>query len=325
MKYYLLAVCLSALACGQSESTVYSTDINGHRVAESTTTTSDKGVRTELGQSINNGQVPLQQVEERVLSTGPDGTTTERITRKFDPNGQLQDTERTVIVEQKQPDGGSTVRSTTYRTDINGNQEEALRSTVDTHKQGDSTTTQTVIERPSINGSFETAEKRSAVSTTSGDVTQETETVYRPSQNGDLVEALRQAKEQRKSGDTVTANTAFYEPDVTGTLALARQVVSTTKKNPDGSERSEIDLYARAADGTVQENGAPQQIKEQQIISREKGPGGEVIETLSVRRPTLGDPTHLGLAEKLSETVCTGKCDPATPPPPAAPAGNSRP
>ena len=72
---------------------------------------------------------------------------------------------------------------------------------------------------------------------------------------------------------------------------------------------TEVNLYQRSIDGRIQERGAPQQIKEQQVIERRKVPDGSVVETLSVRHPSLSDPTKLGGLQPLSETVCTGKCD----------------
>jgi hypothetical protein len=322
----LVSVILAgAVGLAQSTTTQYTTDINGHRVETSSSTSSD-GLRTERSRSLNGRDVPLEQIEEHVVSESPDGKVTERIVRKYDPTGQPQATEKVILQEQKRADGSSTVQATTYRSDLNGHMQEAERSTTESRKQGDSTITETAISRPTINGSFETTEKRSVTTQTSGDLTQENETVYRRSGSGDFYPALREVKELRKAGEKTTENMAFYEPDMTGQLALARQTASTTTKNPDGSEVTEVNLYARAADGVVQDDRAPQQIKEQQIISREKGPGGEVIERLSVRRPTTADPKRLGALQEISETICKGKCDSATPPaqPPTGP-GNSRP
>jgi hypothetical protein len=309
-----------ALALAQSTTTTYTTDLSGHRV-EAATSTSTDGIHTEISRSLNGREVPLQQTDERVISEGPAGKVTERITRKYDPNGQLQQTERIVTREQKRPDGSSSVQSTTYRSDVNGQMQEAERTTTESRTQGQTTTTDTTIERPTINGAFETTEKRSLASRTAGDTTEENETVYRRSGSGDFYPALRQETEVRKAGDRTTENTTYFEPDVTGQLALARRTMSTTTKRPDGSELTEVDLYARAADGVVQDPRAPQQINEQQIITREKGPGGEVVEKFSVRRPTIADPTHLGPLQEISETVCKGKCDAATAPaaPPPAP------
>jgi hypothetical protein len=307
VKYFLLVIAGAALAMAQSATSVATVDINGH-LNETPVARSSNGDHTELSRSLNGREVPLEQTDEHVISESGDRKVTERIVRKYDPNGQLQGTERVLIQEQKRTDGSSTVQATTYRNDVNGHMQEAERSTTESRKQGDSAVTETVIARPTINGSFETTEKRSVTSQTSGDVTHQNETVYRRTGNGDFYPALRQVKEQRKAGDKITEDTAFYEPDPTGQLALARQTVSTTTKNPDGSQLTEVNLYAKGADGIVQDNRAPQQIKEQQIISREKGPGGAIVEKLSVRRPTLADPTHLGPVQKISETVCTGKC-----------------
>ena len=95
---------------------------------------------------------------------------------------------------------------------------------------------------------------------------------------------------------------------MTGQLKLARQSVSTTSKRSDGTEVTEVNLFARAVDGRLQDNESPQQIKEQQIIERRKRADGAVVEALSVRRPAMSDPKRLGELKQVSETVCRGKC-----------------
>jgi hypothetical protein len=95
---------------------------------------------------------------------------------------------------------------------------------------------------------------------------------------------------------------------MTGQLELTSQSASSSLKRPDGSEVTEVNLFARSADGRTQPRGAPLQIKEQQIIERAKTADG-VVETLSVRRPSIADPGRLGELRLLYETVCTGKCE----------------
>ena len=56
-------------------------------------------------------------------------------------------------------------------------------------------------------------------------------------------------------------------------------------------------------------------VKEQQVVQRRTNPDGSVVETLSVRRPSVSDPNRLGDLQKLSETVCKGKCQPDLRPP----------
>jgi hypothetical protein len=302
-----LGTAMGTLALAQSSTTTYITDINGNRVEASTIQSSDH-TRTEKRESVNGRNVPLEQTEERVIREDASGKVTERIVKKFSPTGDLASTERVVLEEQKTP-SGSKIQQTTWRSDISGNLAEAERRTTETVGTGANNTSETTVARPTINGSFETTEKRSAVTTGTDAKQQTNESVYRPSQNGGLVEAVRQVTVSTKDGDKTTADTAYYEPGVSGTLDLARQSVSTTTKNPDGSEFTEVNLYARSAYGVVQENGAPQQIREQQIITRQKNPDGSVTESLSVRRPSVADPTQLGSVQKISETVCTGKCD----------------
>jgi hypothetical protein len=39
-----------------------------------------------------------------------------------------------------------------------------------------------------------------------------------------------------------------------------------------------------------------------------------VVETVSVRRPSVSDPNRLGDLQKVSETLCQGKCQPEAKP-----------
>jgi hypothetical protein len=312
---------LGASAFAQSTAATYVTDLNGRRVEAATTAANSE--HTELSTSLNGKKVPLEQTEQRVISDGPGGKVTEAITRKYDANGQIASTQRVVIEEQKHSDGSSTVRATTYQSDVNGNFQQAERKTTQTRSQGDASQADVLVERPTINGSFETTEKRNVVSKKSGDTTQQTETVYRRAPGGDFVETLRQTKEERKAGDKTIENDAFYEPGVTGQLELARQSVTTTAKQADGSQTTQVDLYGRSVDGIVKDPGIALQLKEKQEIERVKGPGGEIVERVIVRRPSVNDPKTLGAPQQISETICKGKCEPEPPPvtaPAAAPA-----
>lgn len=137
------------------------TDINGNPVVTessiSTATQTDR-TQTRVTQNLNGREVPLEQTEERVLRNDATGKVTERIVRKYDPNGGLASTERVVTEERPQAGGGSTVQSTTYRSDLNGQEVETERRVTDTTVAATATTTQTTIERPTINGGFETTE-----------------------------------------------------------------------------------------------------------------------------------------------------------------------
>ena len=292
-------------------------DLNGARV-EGQTFTSTDGERTERYQSINGRQVPLEQVVDRVIREDASGKVTERILRKFSPNGQLASTERVLIEESKLPAGGSSVRETTYRSDVNGGSQEAQRQTTETRVNGSSTTASTVIDRPTLNGYFETIEKRSEVTEGPVENQHSTASVYRRDGAGGFQEALRTVKTSSKVNDTTTETAANYEPGVTGQLQLASQTETTSTKRPDGAEVIQTNLYAQTVIGKLQESNAKMRVKEQQIVERRVNPDGSVIETLSVRRPSMADPNRLGDLQKLSETVCKGKCQPEPAKPAAA-------
>ena len=307
---------ISVCALAQSTTNTYTTDINGNRVAGLPPTVSADHTQTQVSQSINGRHVPLEQREEKVLRKDANGSVTETIVRKYNPNGQFASTDRIVTERQNTGGGGSVVHATTYQSDVNGQQREVERRTTETRVAGNTTSIDTSVARPTINGSFDTTEKRNSSTVVAGTNKTTTEMVYRPSQNGGLSEAQRTVKEETSWNGKTVVNIANYEPGITGKLELHDQSVATTAKQPDGSETTQVDLYAPAADGHVRESGGKQQIKEEQIITRKVGPDGSVTETLSVRRPSVSDATTLGSPKKISETVCQGKCESAADPPP---------
>ncbi len=306
MKYYALFAAAS-LAAAQSTTNTYTTDINGNRIVAASVVSTD-GEHAEVTQSINGRKVPLEQTDERVISKDANRTVTEKIVRKFDANGNLASTER-VVTEQEQRPSGSSVRSTTYRSDINGGMREAERKTVDTETQGAVTKVQSVVERPGINGSLQAVEKRNAVTESSPDKSHEDETVYRLNSNGEYSAAVRNVTDTTHSGNQTTTKTAEYEPLADASkMQLARQEVTTTTTQPDGSQVSEVDFYRASVPGLARDPNSPPQLIEQQTIRRGQA-AGAVTQTVDVRRPTANDPNKLGPSERISETVCKGKCD----------------
>ena len=298
----------ASLAVAQSTATTYTPDLNGNRVAGGATVATD-GIVTDLRQSINGREVPLQQVEQKVLSKDGNTTVTERIIRHYGTSGQLVATDRVVTEETKTGEGESTVHATTYRSDISGNIAAAERKTIETHKAGAATLTETAVEKKSLSGSFEVAEKRTATSEPTSDGKRENETVYLRSTNGDLYEAQRVATTETKKDHGSVSNTAIYEPGVNGNLSLTRQSVVTTTTRADGSSSQEIETFGRASDGRAREADEPPALTEKRTIDRQKGADGAIVETQKVQLPSVSDPGRLDAARKVSETICRGECD----------------
>jgi hypothetical protein len=300
----VLAFAVAGFSFAQSVTTKYSTDINGYRIPESTSTANGSS-HTELYQSINGKNVPLERSEQRVLRDDPSGKVTETILRKYDRDGHVISTERTVSEEQKLTGGASHIQATTFRTDVNGREEAVERRSTDTKVSSGTTITDISVQRPSPNGGFEIAEKRNLVSQAQST----RESIYRKGIGGDFVEAVRETKTTVKNGDQTLENTAEYEIGATGQLQLHSQSSATIVKQADGSEARQVNLYGPSMWAQARTEGAPPTLQEQQIINRKKNTDGSVVETLSVRRPTVSDPNRLGDITKISETVCTGKCD----------------
>ena len=310
MKYCFYSLLCAGLALaqsgGKSTTDLIVPDLNGNSVLTAVYTAKD-GDRQELTQSINGRKVPLQKSETRVLSDGPNGKTTETLTRKYDATGQLVSTERTVVDEKKLPNG-AVIHATTYRSDLNGQMAESERRTIESQTQGLTSTTEVTVSRPSISGSFDVAEKRSVVTNADGKTLHETEVVQIPAANGQLMEAARLVREQSTVNGTTTSTEARYEPDFTGKISLASQQVATIKKESDGSLVTQVDRYAQAPYGIARTENATQQLKEQEVIVRREK-NGVVTETTSFSRPAMQDPGRLVPSGPVSELVCTGKCD----------------
>jgi hypothetical protein len=291
-----------------------SVDINGNAIADGPTISQSRSANgsqtTVTTQSVNGRTVPMEQVEERVLRNDASGKVTERIVRKYDPQGNPLPTVRQTIEEQKRPDGNSTVQSTTYSTDINGNAQITEKSLTDTQSSASGKTAETVIQRPTVNG-LETVERQSTVvSNEPNGGYQSDSTTYRRNGNGEFYAATRQTTQHTVQGSDVSDNSAEYERDSYGELALHGQTVTKTVTRPDGSKDSVVDIYSRDVPGTVQGSGSGLKLQEQQAIELTPGPGGTMVQTLSVRRPSVSDPGTLGPARQLSQTVCKGDCKP---------------
>jgi hypothetical protein len=284
----------------------YEYDPSGNRVA-GPTSVAREGEKSVRVRSINGGAIPLERVEERVIRSDDQERVVERVVQRFDPDGRPAATLRVVVEEKKLPGGGSTIRTTAYRSNASGRSDLVERTTSQISKSGDSATTETTVERPSVNGSLEPAERRTTVERKGEGSGSSTTAVYRPDTNGRFVEAVRESSERHGSGGQISESAARYEPDpLTGQMRLIESTERSTVKRADGSESEVVDVYAPQTPGLANQNSKPK-IKEQQIIERRPAAGG-MVETLAVRRPGLNDPNRLGPARKVSETVCTGKC-----------------
>ena len=313
-----LACSLATLACSLSlaaqQSTVSdstSVDVNGNRVSDgpviSRTKSATGSVTTESRRSINGGTVPVEQVEERVLREDASGKVTERTIRRFDPQGNPMPSVRETIEEQKRPDGSSTIQSTTYRGDINGNMQIAEKTTTDSHPTGSGESSETLVQRATADG-LTTVEKRDELVVKQPNGYQSESTTYRSDGNGGFYTAVRQNTEHTEQNSQSSDSSAEYERGPNGDLQLHSQTVTKTVTRPDGSKDAVVEIYGRSVPGTVSGSDAGLTLQEQQVIEVSPGPNNTVVQTLSVRRPSVSDTQTLGPARQISETVCQGDC-----------------
>lgn len=319
-KYCLLTLIPVALFA-QSLATTSNFDINGNRAVDFSVATAKNGKtteKTELSDSVNGRLVPKEQTETRVLSETPTEKVTETFDRKFNPNGQLISTERVLTTERKTSGGGTSTQANVFRSDVNGSMQEAERRTTETHPQVGggmrlagvvATESDVTVARPTASGGFETVEQQKTVKSEDPTHSHEEQTVYLKSTSGNFVATRRTQTDSRKSGDRTDATVTNYELDYQGRMALLNSETSTAVVAKDGKQVVERNIYSSASDGVPRNEQDGQKIKEQQTIVRTPGADGSLTETVSVRRPTLADQTHLGAPLQISETVCTGKCE----------------
>jgi hypothetical protein len=302
---------LTAQQSAVSDST--SVDVNGNRVADgpaiSQTKTATGSVTTVTHQSINGGSVPLERVEVHILRDDASGKVTERIIRRFDPQGNPMPSVRETIEEQKHPDGSSTVQSTTYRGDINGNMQIAEKTTIDSHPTGSGESSETIVQRATADG-LTTVEKRDEVVVKQPSGYQSESTTYRSDGNGGFYTAVRQNTEHTVQGSEVSDSSAEYERGPNGELQLHGQTVTKTVTRPNGSQDAVVEIYGRNVPGTVSGSDSALKLQEQQVVETAPGPNNTVVQRVTVRRPSISDPQTLGPPRQLSETVCQGDCKP---------------
>jgi len=309
-----LACSISLLAQQSTVSDTTTVDVNGNRVSDGPiinhTKSATGSVTTESHRSINGTTVPMEQVEVHVLRDDASGKVTERVIRRFDPQGNPMPSVRETIEEQKHPDGSSTIQSTTYRSDINGNQQIAEKTTTDSHPTGSGASSQTIVQRGTADG-LQTVEKRDEVIVKQPSGYHSDTTTYRSDGNGGFYTAVRQTAEHNEQNSQSSDSSAEYEVGPNGDLQLHSQTVTKTVTRPDGLKDAVVEIYGRNVPGTVTGSDSTLKLQEQQVIESAPGPNNTVVQTISVRRPSVSDPQTLGPARQISETVCQGDCKPA--------------
>ncbi len=288
---------LIACAAWAQQSTVSTKnyDNNGHPVAGVSSVKSN-GSRSEVTRDANGRTVPVETVDEKVISDSGSTKVIERIIRRYDPNGTPGPAEKVRVEESKEPDGTVRALTTVSRGDINGGFQLAERSTKVTKVAGGRTESTTAIERPTLNGSFETVERNEQVIVSSGPKTSDNLTVFRRDSNGRLGEFARKTREAVANGNKISENTVEYESASTGQMKLMRQ--SVAQIDPNGTR--EVTVYLPNTEGKLT-------LSQQQVIEKKETPAG-VTETTTVRFASPNDPGKLGPARKAEETVCTGPC-----------------
>ena len=280
-------------------------DVNGRRVEGASSLVNQapgSAERIETVRSVNGRNVPVESVEDKIVSDIGGVKIIERMVKLYDANGRPGPPDKVHIEERKNADGSVNTATSVMRADLNGNYALAERTVTAAKKSGDTTNSNTVVERPTVNGLLEVVERKEVVrrETADGGMSQNS-SVSRRDTNGRFGEAAKQVLEKTVSGGQTVENVATYEVRSTG-IQLIRQTVS---KQMTGSNQKEVDVFESGQPGRV--GDATPQLRERQIVEKTPTANG-MVERISVRRPLPSDPNRLGSAQKVEEIICTGQC-----------------
>jgi hypothetical protein len=293
---------VSAACAQQSVISTQTYDVNGRPVSGVSSVRSGNS-RSQITRDSNGRTVPVETVEDRLISDSGGVKIVERIVKRYDPNGNPGPPERIRIEERKEPDGVVRTLTTVSRGDLNGSFRVAERASTITRSIGDRTESTTSIERPTLNGSMDLVEKSDQTIIASGPKTTESVTVLRRDTNGRLSEFAKKTREAVTANGQTSENTAEYEAATTGQMRLMRQ--STAQVEPTGTRQ--VTVYLPDPEGKLV-------LSQQQVIQKTETPEG-TVETTTVRFAQANDPGKLGPARKVEETVCTGDCGRTKPQP----------
>lgn len=300
----LALVPLAAQPAPSSQTDVYTYDTNGNRVLANQQVAGAGGGEQRV-RNLNGRMAPLEKVEEKVIREDSTGRVVEKTVRTFDASGEPLPPQRIRITEQKQPDGTKSIETQVFRGNLNGGYSLAERRQALERTSDGRVTIETTVDRPTLNGGLDTVEKVSSTIVKSGEATSEDTMVYRRDPNGSFYRAAREVKETDKKNGATVENTATYIRGDGKDLELSGQTVTETVKRPDGSETRQVSVFGMNAPGRPAA-GQPV-LREQQITEKTRTAGG-AVETFSIRRPAVDDPSKLGPANKIAEKVCTGPC-----------------
>lgn len=270
----LVLLALATAALGQrSGNSAF--DLNGNRMEGAQTSrieTASGERRVVTVNSINGRPVPVESVEDRIVSKSESGQVVERTVIRYDADGNPGPPEKMRIEQAKHPGGGETVSTTLWRGDWNGNLALAERSVAEKRPDGSA---ETRIERPAENGSLEMVERVTlAVQDSRAEATR-----YRRDANGGFYAAEREVTVTTKRDGEITADTTRYRPGSTAEFEPAERMVSRTIVRPDGSKVEETDVYSKLGADVSSEPRLARQIRQEQT----SGPGGAAVTVTSVR------------------------------------------
>lgn len=313
MKWYVFTILAPAFLLSQpsqrstSGTSIYDPNGNAISAGDSQQVVSKDGSSSVQTLTTLNGiAAPLERVEEKVISKTETSKIVERVVIPYDTNGNPGQARKIVTTERKNADGSTSVEVSSYRADLNGSFALGEKELKVTRKTGaDTSAYEKTVVRSTLNGE-EVVERQVGNVVATKTSSKEDVAIERRDLNGSLQPAGRLLVEKLEKDGSVKETTTTYAQDGIQ-LQLAKQTISETKTTKDGSSVTKVDVFGTNTPGRYDSGGL--QFREQQIIEKVSGAGGDLKEVFSIRRPTLDGGNVLGPVSKISERNCTGQCN----------------
>jgi hypothetical protein len=270
---FLVLLAFTAALCGQRQaSTTF--DFDGNRLPGPVWTTAKTAggeQRIVTTSSLNGREIPVESVEDRVVTKSDTREVIERSIVRYDAGGNPMPPERVRIEQTKTAGDGQKVVTTTWQTDVNGVPQLVERRSEEKSASGSGTT---MVERSGKSGALETFARIDRAEARGRTVVRE----FRMDLNGGFFEVQREVTLTTvKSGVTV-ADATRYEPLAGGEFEPATRTVTRSSERA-GGKTQEIDVYSRYGGQVAGEPRLERQIRQEERM----GAGGVVIRLTSAR------------------------------------------
>lgn len=270
---FLVILAMAAALFGQRQtSTTF--DFDGNRLPGPVWTTAKTAAgeqRMVTTSSLNGREIPVESVEDRVLTKTDTREVIERSIVRYDAGGNPMPPERVRIEQTQTAGGGQKVVTTTWQADVNGVPQLVERRSEEKSASGGGST---IVERSGQSGVLETFARIDRAESRGRAEVRE----FRMDLNGGFFEVQREVIVTTVKAGVTVADATRYEPMAGGEFEPATRTVTRTSERA-GGKTQEIDVYSRYGGQATDEPRLERQIRQEERM----GAAGVIVRLTSTR------------------------------------------